>query len=345
MIEKSNFVVKSNNLVEAFSDMTQNECKVVSFLISKIRKDDNAFNIQTITVKDFNELLGIKGSKSYTYMKIFEEELLKRKVRVIFNNGDRLNVNWFQYSKYIHENATLELCFNSYLKEHLLELNKNYTKYVLQNICKLNSVYAIKLYELLKQYHKIGSRVIDVSDLKYMLGIDKGYNQYCDFKKRVLLVAISEINKNTDLEVELKEIKKGRKVSEIKFLINTKMYAFKDQLELDSAEDVATKIDNIQKDIQEIINDLVDRSKIIDWVEHQKEHDIYYYLQNWQLWRYKNKSSNAGFFIDLVDNKRKIPKGEKGLHFGKPIQSTNFEQRKYDDEYFESLYENFRDKD
>jgi plasmid replication initiation protein len=324
--------------------MTQNECKVVSFLISKIRKDDNTFNIQTITVKDFNELLDIKGSKSYTYMKNFEEELLKRKVRVIFNNGDRLNVNWFQYSKYINENATLELCFNSYLKEHLLELNKNYTKYVLQNICKLNSVHAIKLYELLKQYYKIGSRIIDINDLKYMLGIAKGYSQYCDFKKRVLLVSVSEINKNTDLEIEFKEMKIGRKVSEIKFSIETnKKCKFEKTPELDS-KDIATKINSIQSDIKAVIGDLIDNAKILVWIEQEKEKTIYYYLENWHLWRYKNKKSNAGFFIDLVDNKRTIPAGEKGLNFEKPIQSTNFEQRVYDDEYFESLYENFRDK-
>ena len=93
---------------------------------------------------------------------------------------------------------------------------------MLQNICKLNSVYAIKLYELLKQYHKIGWRIIDIRELKYMFGIDKGYSQYCDFKKRVILIAISEINKNTDLEIEIEEIKKGRKVSEIKFFIKNK---------------------------------------------------------------------------------------------------------------------------
>ena len=122
-------IVKSNNLVEAFSDMTTNEAKIIAFLISKIRKEDNDFNIQGITVKEFNELLNIKGTKTYSYMKVFAKELLKKTVEVLFDNGDILNVNWFQYSKYINATSTLELCFNSYLKEHLLILKNNYTKY------------------------------------------------------------------------------------------------------------------------------------------------------------------------------------------------------------------------
>lgn len=68
--------------------------------------------------------------------------------------------------------------------------------------------------------------------------------------------------------------------------------------------------------------------------------DIRYYLANWHKFDYKTKDNQVGYFLTLVTTKAVIPKGKQG--FTKPDQSYNFEQRVYDDEYFDSLYDNFR---
>jgi hypothetical protein len=50
--------------------------------------------------------------------------------------------------------------------------------------------------------------------------------------------------------------------------------------------------------------------------------------------------------MHCVINKKELPKKQSGnqINYNKPIQSTNFEQRKYDDAFFESLYDNFEDE-
>ena len=48
----------------------------------------------------------------------------------------------------------------------------------------------------------------------------------------------------------------------------------------------------------------------------------------------------VGFILHCATNKIPLPCCRKGTG-GKPEQSTNFEQREYDDEFFESLYDNF----
>lgn len=68
--------------------------------------------------------------------------------------------------------------------------------------------------------------------------------------------------------------------------------------------------------------------------------DIRHYLSNWHKFDYKTKDNPIAFLLHLVKIKAEIPKAKKG--FTKPEQSTNFEQRIYSDEYFDSLYENFR---
>lgn len=348
-------IVKSNNLVEAFSDMTTNEAKIIAFLISKIRKEDNDFNIQGITVKEFNELLNIKGTKTYSYMKVFAKELLKKTVEVLFDNGDILNVNWFQYSKYINATSTLELCFNSYLKEHLLILKNNYTKYLLENICCLSSPYTIKLYEILKQYQKIGYRILGVDDLKYILGIKDMYKLYADFKKRVLIPSQSEINFKTDIEFEFIEIKRGKSVIEIKFIIRVNKNIEENQIATCGEKNIKSiEEKNITeyKEIQKLISDF-----------------NYKYNGNLDYNLIKNLIKLKGIdcvktcvieFADFVDNANKVEsafydfakkygtssaytKGNvyRNMIGNKPIQATNYEQREYDDEFFDKLYVNY----
>ena len=46
--------------------------------------------------------------------------------------------------------------------------------YQLENILSLSSFYAIRIYELLKQYEKIGKRGINIKELRGYLGIKEG---------------------------------------------------------------------------------------------------------------------------------------------------------------------------
>jgi plasmid replication initiation protein len=88
---------------------------------------------------------------------------------------------------------------------------------------RLRSVYSIRIYELLKQYQRIGKITITIDGLRSMLGIEpKEYHLYGDFKRFVILVAHKEINEKTDISFEFREKKLGRKVNEIEFIINRK---------------------------------------------------------------------------------------------------------------------------
>ena len=62
---------------------------------------------------------------------------------------------------------------------------------------------------------------IDLDELKKMLMVDKikTYDNFKDFRKKVLEVAQKEINDLTDTDIYFETITKGRKVVKIKFSI------------------------------------------------------------------------------------------------------------------------------
>lgn len=58
------------------------------------------------------------------------------------------------------------------------------------NLWGLSSIYSVRMYELLKQYEKIGKRWFKLEDLRLILGMNQGeYPLYANFKQKVILKA------------------------------------------------------------------------------------------------------------------------------------------------------------
>ena len=103
--------------------------------------------------------------------------------------------------------------FNNDLEPYLLSLQQQYTKYKLGYVVNFKSEYSFRIYELLKEYERIGERTLTVQEIKEYLMLDSNgtYSKYSHFKTRVILKSIAEINKYSDLKVELLKENKERK--------------------------------------------------------------------------------------------------------------------------------------
>ena len=51
---------------------------------------------------------------------------------------------------------------------------------------------------------------------------DNEYNRMCDFKRRILDMAVQEINEKTDLTVSYTQEKRGRTITGFKFTVRRK---------------------------------------------------------------------------------------------------------------------------
>lgn len=211
-------VIKHNKLVEACYDLNINEQKLLIYAISKINPEDDRFNIISIVVKDFVGLFDTVDER-YTEIKKLTKSLKRRELLIQTERGDLLT-NWFSSIEYIRNKAIIEVEFSSKLIPYLLHIKDMYTKYDIQNIIHMKCKYSIRMYELLKQYEKIGKRELSLNDLKRILGCSNKFNRFSDFNKRVLEPAIEEINDLTDIRVSKPEkIKDGRKIVALSFTI------------------------------------------------------------------------------------------------------------------------------
>jgi hypothetical protein len=101
---------------------------------------------------------------------------------------------------------------------HITQLEREFTRYSLQMIANMTSAYAIRLYELLVQWGNVGERTVEVAWLKESLMLERDYPRMFDFKRRVIDVAVAQINDYSDLTVRYTQRKTGRTVTHLIFI-------------------------------------------------------------------------------------------------------------------------------
>jgi hypothetical protein len=141
------------------------------------------------------------------------EKLQRKKVLVC---------GWVQSVVYMEEEGRVCLRFNKDMLPYLSELSAQFTKYRLKNVAKMDSAYAIRLYELLAQWRDIGKREMALDWLRETFQLGGKYPSVKDFKKRVLDVALTQINEHSDLTASYTQRKTGRNVTHLIFTFTRK---------------------------------------------------------------------------------------------------------------------------
>ena len=100
--------------------------------------------------------------------------------------------------------------------------NIGYLRYRLKNVINLTSRYSYVLFLYLVDNRFRKSWAISLAELKALLNCNaERYNQFKFFNSEILKKCHKEIIEKTDLRFSYKPIKKGRKVAEIEFTVNT----------------------------------------------------------------------------------------------------------------------------
>jgi len=213
----TNLVVKSNDLIISRYNLSLAEQRLILQVISMIDKDDEDFKDYYVSISGYLNLIG-NNSNNYYQIKKFVEELLKKPLHIPLQNGNFLICNWFSSIVYLSEKGTLVCRFDPHLKPYLLQLKNHFTSYRLENILKLKSKYSIRLYEVLKRYEKIKEIKIPLDNLREYLSIPKTY-KYNDIRKQILQPSLEDLKEYTDIIFDYYEIKDGKKVAKLKFVI------------------------------------------------------------------------------------------------------------------------------
>jgi plasmid replication initiation protein len=228
-------IKKSNNLVESKYKFDIWETRFFLSVLAQIRREDTDAQVYRIRYKDIIKIFSLKSGDSYAFLRDAAKALMSKSVQINYeeNGVERVKevhlIGTIDYLKEGHRKMLdignheyIDVTIQQEMRPFLLQLSKNFTAYDLRNITKL-SVYAIRLYELLKQYETFGVRTLSIDEMKAMFQVEAQYALYADFYRWVIKPSEAEINKHTDLSIiEIEKLKEGRKVVALRFKFRTK---------------------------------------------------------------------------------------------------------------------------
>jgi Initiator Replication protein len=171
------------------------------------------------------------GVGLYEEMRTFQDRMMGRTITMptdIEIDGKTFpgKMNWFQYISPVRmDDGTIGMrfLFSQPLQPALLNL-KEYVGVELLEVIPLKSSFSIRMFQIfrahrnrLAKYQKKSQLRYEIEELKSLLGVDQKYDDYGNFKKRVLQPLEAEISQHTSIKVSWKGIKKGRNIEEIEF--------------------------------------------------------------------------------------------------------------------------------
>lgn len=222
VVKQQNMVVAQHNdlITKAKYDLTTNEIKVMDFIISKIRPDDDDFKLVHSSLYELTEVLGLKRSgRTYNQLTQTLRNLRQKEVVIYNDETETATVTGWLTQFDVTKSGQIEAEISAKLAPYLLELKStgNYTQHVLKDTIQLDSKYSIRLYKVMREVDKSKGKQTPIfkgtpSDLKERLNAPKSYN-WSQLRQNVIDKAINEINlRIIDMELELKTEKKGRQV-------------------------------------------------------------------------------------------------------------------------------------
>ncbi|MGL5440775.1 MAG: replication initiation protein [Filifactoraceae bacterium] len=257
-LENNRVLMKNNMLVKARYSLSLVENRIFLSMLYKLQKKSDGILTCSISHSEFKEIIKFKEKNTIKGILDVLEELRKKPIYFREEKKNKKGSLWGAYGFINGYEYDDELgIFNIEASEKIHNLLKEYLKmgYTPINVqiwLSLNNSYAQRFYDLLRLWSGTKDTVsYKVEEIKELLMLDDKYGKYNDFKRRVIIPAIKELNETGYFEIEMKENKVGRKVDYIDFIVkdlDKRKYFAKEntmaEIPGEVIEEVAVTLDN-----------------------------------------------------------------------------------------------------
>ncbi|MGL6107245.1 replication initiation protein [Romboutsia sp.] len=225
-IENPKILMKNNVLIQAKYSLSLVENRIFLLMMYKLQRESEGVLSCEISHEEFRQV--IKHTKDRTVKSISNSLSSLRKKSIFFmeekKNGK--GIIWGEYGFLNGFTFDVETSiFKIEASQKIYDLLNTYlqTGYTPANLAVLFSMknyYAQRLYDLLRLWSGTKNVInYTVADLKMYLQLEDNYPEYGNFKRRIIIPAVKELNQTGYFVIDFKENKIGRKVDSLDFLV------------------------------------------------------------------------------------------------------------------------------
>ena len=252
-------VTKDNSLIGASYSLGVVEQRLIFLAIIEAREQKTlieAGGLLRIYAQSYAKQFDVEKHTSYEAMKravegLYEAGFAYSKLDEQSGKIGHYKSRWVDKIGYIDDLGCVELVFASDVIPLITRLEARYTEYELKQVVGLQSEYAIRLYELIIQWRSVGkTNPISLEGLREKLGLVDEYKRIEAFKRRVLDLAVKQINEHTDITVDYEQYKQGRVIMGFTFKFKLKIKIKKElEQKIDSDTLISLKMTDKQRGV------------------------------------------------------------------------------------------------
>ena len=212
-------ILQKNEVIRSSFSMSLPELRVISCALSKLHNMSKAEDGIKITIEDMS-LTCQSRDAGYKSMVSAVDSILNR--QIVFRTGihETLKIQWVSAAHYNSEKREIELFFTPMIFPLLINMQAGFTKYRLEKLRYFSSPSAFRLFQIWSSGKNFPREyVIALYDLREMLDLGDLYPKYGEFKSKILKPAMVQCE-SAGLNVNVLELKEGRKVTKLAFSIN-----------------------------------------------------------------------------------------------------------------------------
>ena len=265
-------VVMKNPIINTKLAFTPLQMQMFLEMVAKIHPQDTDFNVLRLDVKEFAEKMGMDNGQIYENIRVASRGMMKTIITINEDDGsDFTDLTLLTKSKYWSKKGYVELRFHEDLRPFLLQIKESqFISYHIEATRHLKNYAFIKLYWLLVAWKSVKTKTFLLDKLKEVMELEGQYNQFPDFRKRVLQPARAAFIKYGEIYFDFEEIRftKSQKspVEKIKFTILPNPN-WKKRKSLDFVDVEPVQIDMTDTELQKLLKGILSLSKSISEVQ------------------------------------------------------------------------------
>ncbi|OUJ69878.1 hypothetical protein BXP70_25770 [Hymenobacter crusticola] len=253
MDKPDKIVAQHNALINARFSFEPLQMRLFLSLLARIEFEDADFKEHTVPIREL--VFDPEGGSAYQQIDMMCQKLASFTIYIEKLDPGSRKRNKKPHFEYIPLMAKAEYrgdlggvvaIFNPLIMPYLLQLREigNFTTSTLNELRKLKSPYALRIYWLLKEYASFGQRTMTLDELRFILDIaESEYPRFSSFKARILNRAQQELAA-TDVPFTYELERRNQVVQRVKFLIEHSHRA--ESVKLSQSAEIVESAESVQ---------------------------------------------------------------------------------------------------
>ena len=213
------------DVMKTRQDLRFQALRLIHYVIYRVICDNKDLQTFTGSVTELAEAFHIQRSNIYRDIDSLSAQL--HSTGMILGHKDPRKswrtVTWLSRS-YYNGRGTILIKLSYSMVSYVKGIRHMFSDDFHKTILEFNSVYAIRIYEIISAdrfFHSDVNPEYEIDDLRYWLDCEKKYKKTNDFYKYVIETAVRDINSYSNTKMTAVTVKIGRKISRIRFELSS----------------------------------------------------------------------------------------------------------------------------